>query len=1027
MSSEMVVSINHHNRISMVINHHKPDITVNTTPSIEKDQALNIARQSAETDVEKDHFQPKVDLMVYEDSVNVFHLIWKVILYPSDEAAEWLVIVDAHSGQILEKHNMVFDYVTGSGKAFNPDPGTALRDVTLPDSNDIDYEELQPAYNNVSLYDLNNAVSGIYKVQGRYAWSENIVDLAGDDEVVTASDPGDFVYNRSQNGFEEVNIYYFIDKQRRYLGTFGFSPTWIYIDPNGSDAIAYDARGETGANAHYYPSSEYMTFGVPSAYADAGEDQCLPLHEYGHALHDALINGGTDSRNAATSGISEGIADYMAISYRRTTQADPYRPNYRSNWLAPSAGTCIRTPENAKYPTHWTASAYEKMKVWASTMMDMEYNTATDPTQGTNLGRDTTTVLMLTSLSYVTSYSSIQDNVQAFLQADRDIPEYNGEHIQELAIIFDNRGFFYDNKVSGTISSNTTWENFVWITGDVTVNSGVTLTIEEGTYLFFEDNTQLIINGTLDAQGTSSGWIVFNSANENPATGDWDGIRFNNSSVDADCIIDYCDIRNADFGVYCYYSKPTIQNSNFEDNTRALYLFNADNIVIKGCQLIDNSYGIYSGYTDNISIKNNIIQDCYYYGVYLYRSSATIMENSIENTSYYDGINVASYSDIDMNHVYAHPNIEINNSIIDNHRYGIYIASSASADLGVKLYMQPPYLRGGFNFFEHDSGIYDAYNASSNTVRAELNWWDNMALSGSFDTYPTAIDQGYQLPKSTSSEIQQLIAEAYRLEVVDSVYADAINLLNRAIAVDPSDPVNYKILLSLVRLYNKMDDADGLLHYLDQLFYEYSDKLIGKIALDYSVSIFLNRRDFKEALERSDQVISIWSLEKGANELIAWALYEQGQIIQEMEKQSGDLAKSTGKSSVDIFAMIPENYPESEAAEAIGLMDIEIEPEAEKTAVIPRKFALKSAYPNPFNPKTTISFDLPEEARVEIVVYDLIGREIWKSTRTSYPAGTHSLVWNGTTKSGQPVGTGVYLVRLNSPKYSATQKVLLIK
>ncbi|MDD5062854.1 MAG: T9SS type A sorting domain-containing protein [Candidatus Marinimicrobia bacterium] len=99
----------------------------------------------------------------------------------------------------------------------------------------------------------------------------------------------------------------------------------------------------------------------------------------------------------------------------------------------------------------------------------------------------------------------------------------------------------------------------------------------------------------------------------------------------------------------------------------------------------------------------------------------------------------------------------------------------------------------------------------------------------------------------------------------------------------------------------------------------------------------------------------------------------------------------------------------------------------ETTKTATQEFKLCQNYPNPFNPKTTISFDLPEEARVEIVVYDLIGREIWQSTRTSYPAGTHSLVWNGTTKSGQPVGTGVYLVRLNSPKYSATQKVLLIK
>lgn len=90
-------------------------------------------------------------------------------------------------------------------------------------------------------------------------------------------------------------------------------------------------------------------------------------------------------------------------------------------------------------------------------------------------------------------------------------------------------------------------------------------------------------------------------------------------------------------------------------------------------------------------------------------------------------------------------------------------------------------------------------------------------------------------------------------------------------------------------------------------------------------------------------------------------------------------------------------------------------------------YALHRAYPNPFNPRTTIAFDLPEEARVEIVVYDLMGREVWKSAKANYSPGTYSVVWNGTNHSGQSVGTGVYLVRLNSAKFTATQKILLMK
>ncbi|HQM37101.1 MAG TPA: hypothetical protein PKV79_09715, partial [Candidatus Marinimicrobia bacterium] len=52
-------------------------------------------------------------------------------------------------------------------------------------------------------------------------------------------------------------------------------------------------------------------------------------------------------------------------------------------------------------------------------------------------------------------------------------------------------------------------------------------------------------------------------------------------------------------------------------------------------------------------------------------------------------------------------------------------------------------------------------------------------------------------------------------------------------------------------------------------------------------------------------------------------------------------------------------------------------------------YALHRAYPNPFNPKTTFRFDLPEETHVEIVVYDLMGREVWKSAKTHYSAGTY--------------------------------------
>jgi len=88
MRSDMVISINHQNRVTMVINGHKPDISVNTTPSISKTQALELARPSVGAQRTEDIFPPRLDLMVYEDSTYMFHLIWKTHVSPSDEEAE---------------------------------------------------------------------------------------------------------------------------------------------------------------------------------------------------------------------------------------------------------------------------------------------------------------------------------------------------------------------------------------------------------------------------------------------------------------------------------------------------------------------------------------------------------------------------------------------------------------------------------------------------------------------------------------------------------------------------------------------------------------------------------------------------------------------------------------------------------------------------------------------------------------------------------------------------------------------------
>lgn len=94
---------------------------------------------------------------------------------------------------------------------------------------------------------------------------------------------------------------------------------------------------------------------------------------------------------------------------------------------------------------------------------------------------------------------------------------------------------------------------------------------------------------------------------------------------------------------------------------------------------------------------------------------------------------------------------------------------------------------------------------------------------------------------------------------------------------------------------------------------------------------------------------------------------------------------------------------------------------------LPTMTQLFSNYPNPFNPETTISFDLAEQSPVTIEVFNIKGQKMKTLVRDSYTPGHHSVVWNGTDNNGNSVSSGVYFYRMNTPNHISTQKMLLLK
>jgi hypothetical protein len=93
----------------------------------------------------------------------------------------------------------------------------------------------------------------------------------------------------------------------------------------------------------------------------------------------------------------------------------------------------------------------------------------------------------------------------------------------------------------------------------------------------------------------------------------------------------------------------------------------------------------------------------------------------------------------------------------------------------------------------------------------------------------------------------------------------------------------------------------------------------------------------------------------------------------------------------------------------------------------PQRFSLSANYPNPFNPATTIRYELQDDGPTSLVVYDVTGQLVRTLVNGEQPAGSHVITWDGHNAAGSQVGAGVYLYELRSGSSRSIQKMMLMK
>jgi hypothetical protein len=160
--------------------------------------------------------------------------------------------------------------------------------------------------------------------------------------------------------------------------------------------------------------------------------------------------------------------------------------------------------------------------------------------------------------------------------------------------------------VSGVISTNSTWSKInspYKITGNVQVNSGITLTIEPGVQVVFQDNFYLKILGTINSVGTVGDSIIFKSSNSN----NWAGILLINStttlntdySYASGSIFKYNSFKSSNKALFVYNSGFYIENCKFQDNLIGFEPRASSKGLLKSTTFLNNTTGIYTEYEDN--------------------------------------------------------------------------------------------------------------------------------------------------------------------------------------------------------------------------------------------------------------------------------------------------------------------------------------------------------------------------------------------------------------------------------------------
>lgn len=524
--------------------------------------------------------------------------------------------------------------------------------------------------------------------------------------------------------------------------------------------------------------------------------------------------------------------------------------------------------------------------------------------------------------------------------------------------------------ISGGISGTLSLDNSPYtVTGDLTVPANQSLTIEPGVVLFFESNVTFFIDGGLTVVGTMSDSIRFSSSSAIPNSGDWNGILFRINSVGS---IKYAVIEYAATGISVTNSSPTISRSTLEKNNNGIDCFTSSTSLIQ-----------YNALTRNVNsaIRCNA-------------SSPTISKNAIFENDVFDSVIAcdAASAIITQNVFYRNSSSAID--CVNGSTPSIWQNTIVENEFGITITESNPVIKNNIIILNQ----FGVQNDAASPVIEFNDVFSNS--SGNFQGTPVGVgDLTTTNANGDSSDMFFNIA-------LDPKFVDPTNqdfqLEASSPCVDAGDSANP----AGITVWGNAPDQ-------------------GIFEFESTVPVELVAFEFMDGSLR-------WTT---VSETSNFGFEVQRRFFQERNFIQIGFVRGAGTTT------IPQHY---EFRDSINhgtvyyrLKQIDTDGSFEFSQVIraeygkPASFSLSQNFPNPFNPTTSIVFQIPYSVgalgpeNVSLTVFNALGQEVAVLFDERKGGGPHKLQWTGVDKLGNPVSSGVYFYKLRYGNKALTRKMIL--